>query len=104
MKSKMDWTAINAEWELSKLSQEAFCESKQINHSTFVYHRGKILGKHKQSDHSKFASIRLNHLTSPSTCSELRLHLPNGIRLDIPSSFSHSQLKQVLTLLGIVLC
>lgn len=104
MESKIDWSAINAEWESSKLSQEAFCQSKEIIYSTFVYHRGKILEKRKAAKRPPFASVRIKDTESFSVCDTLTLRLPNGISLSIAANVNHSDLKQVLILLGVGSC
>ena len=104
MTLKLDWAEINAEWELSKLPQEVFCQSKQISYSTFVYHRCKLLEKCKQSKKSKFAAVCVKQQTPPSVRDELTLYFPNGIRLSIPTNYNATQVKQVFAILGINAC
>ena len=104
MELSTDWEAINAEWESSGQSQEDFCRNKDILFSTFEYRRGKYLKSRKKSEPSMFTSVRLTQPSSVRRGSELTLQLPNGIRLGIPMEYSSTQLKLVLTMLGVMPC
>lgn len=99
-----DWESINREWKESGLTQQAFCQERNIRLSTFVYHRGKIIEKHSVSKSRQFTEVKLSNESSPPLCRDLTLHLPNNIRLSIPPNFSSYQIKTILSALGMQTC
>ena len=47
-----DWKSINAEYELSGISQKSFCQKNGINLATFQYHRRRLVGSYAPSQNN----------------------------------------------------
>ncbi len=52
------WTQRIADWHTSGLSQQIFCDQKQLNYSTFVYWRGRL----KQDKNNNKKKNKVNFL------------------------------------------
>jgi len=70
---------INA-WRRSELSQKAYCESQGISLATFGYWRKRLSGRADNTPSQKFLAIG-----SAPVPSMVRVHLPGGIVLDVPT-------------------
>lgn len=55
-KTEADMFPLISEWEESKATQAAFCESHNISMSTFTYWRGKYL---ETKNHESFDFVKL---------------------------------------------
>jgi len=100
----INWDIIIKEWRSSKQTQQEFCASRGLNYKTFVYHRCKKLHRKKQSNKVRptFKEVCLPPIKKSTATVFLKLQLPNGMQLEIPEQFSSSQLKKVLSVLGVV--
>lgn len=103
--SSINWDTIIKEWKLSKQTQREFCASRGLNYGTFVYHRCKKPRRKKQSQkvRSTFKEICLPSIKKSTAPVLLKLRLPSGVELELPEQFSSNQLKQVLSVLGVII-
>ena len=103
-KPSINWDIIIKKWKLSKQTQREFCISRGLNYGTFVYHRCKKIGRKKQSNKTDptFKEVCLPTIKKPIAPVLLKLRLPSGVYFEIPEKFSPKQLKQVLSILGVV--
>jgi len=103
-KSSEEWAAIIRGWEQSGLSQKAYCEQHNVKFHNFAYHRKK----HESERHStrNFTQIKITDKPNipKSFDAYYRLELPSGGTLSIPQQFESSSLKQLLILLGVIIC
>ncbi|WP_122054112.1 hypothetical protein [Vibrio sp. Evd11] len=83
------WTAIVFKQQESGLSIPHFCKEHDINYATFHYWLKKL----KQTDDEQVAhQVVMNDL--PSFSGEMVVvHLPNGLRAELPTSLSLVQIQ-----------
>ncbi|EGU33621.1 IS66 family insertion sequence element accessory protein TnpA [Vibrio scophthalmi] len=83
------WTAIVTKQQESELSVPNFCKEHDISYPTFHYWLKKL----KQTDDEQVAhQVVMSDL--PSLGSEaVILHLPNGLRAELPTSLSLTQIQ-----------
>jgi hypothetical protein len=83
------WTTIVTQQQESDLSIPHFCKEHDINYATFHYWLKKL----KQTDDEQVAQqVIMNDY--PSLGGEMVVvHLPNGLRAELPTSLSLVQIK-----------
>ena len=83
------WTTIVSKQQECGLSIPHFCKEHDINYATFHYWLKKL----KQTDDEQVAhQMVINN--QPSFCGEMVvLHLPNGVRAELPKSLSFPQIQ-----------
>lgn len=79
------------QWEASKLTQSAFCESHELSMSTFTYWRGKYLDS-KNDETSDFVKLE------PEWSSSLEVVYPNGVKVRLPERTSLSEVRILIQL------
>lgn len=88
-KKRQYWTAIVTQQQESELSIPLFCKEHDINYATFHYWLKKL----KQTDCEQVAhQVVMSDRSSLST-ETVVVHLPNGLRAELPSSFSLPQIQ-----------
>ena len=96
-----NWRKISKEWRDSGLSQVKFCDKKNIPYNKFVYFYNKL----KRRNHARFAQVMVGNsapaeLSTPNVNSCIKLLLPKGIQVFIPTNISPAIIVNIITLLG----
>ncbi len=83
------WTTIVTQQQESDLSIPHFCKERDINYATFHYWLKKL----RQTDNEQIAhQVVMND--HPPLCAEMVVvHLPNGLRAELPTSLSLIQIQ-----------
>ena len=97
------WKDHSAAWKVSGLTQQEYCEQKNISFRSFIYQHNRLASKSKPSS-IKFIETKpdLNHATQQSA--GLQLMLPNGVRVGISNEVNIKLVETVLTLAGALRC
>ena len=99
---EIDWEAVNREWRASGKSQKAFCKKRGLSYNQFTHKRSRLL---KAPGVKKGNLVRLPlGGSSRMSVSCYHLHLPSGLRLQVPYDFTEHSLKRLLEILGAVQC
>ncbi len=103
--AKLDWAALNSEWESSNESQTVFCKRKNINLNTFTYWRSKFIIKQNKKDERTqlFVPVKIKSENIP-TSSPIIIENKFGVKLVIPENVSKNQLTEILKLVGFHPC
>lgn len=124
-RSALEWQALSNEWEQSGLSQEKFCQQKQIEYTTFTGWRSKLIRAKQTSSkrhERKHLAKQAERSASPATLGIsfaklttvgpeaaktaqvpiFTVRLPTGIVISVYSSDENNNLKAVLSWLGVV--
>jgi hypothetical protein len=92
------WLNHIKEWELSNLSQGAYCKNAGIKYSTFVYWRGQFLLESGQSKSHQFASVKVKQETSDIS-QTIKIKMISGNIICIPLSTGISEIAKLIRLL-----
>lgn len=88
------WAGVIEQQTMSGLTIPAFCKANEICYTSFHYWRKKLI---KQSDESQDAlTILINDDVDTDT---VALHLPNGIKAELPANLTSEQIKTRLQVL-----
>ena len=88
-KKHQNWTAIISNQQESGLSVPNFCKENDISYANFHYWLKKL----QQTDVEQIAH-QVVMSDRPSFCSEtVVVHLPNGLRAELPTSLSLLQIQ-----------
>ncbi|MDH5382368.1 MAG: hypothetical protein OEW75_16045 [Cyclobacteriaceae bacterium] len=94
MELQEKWFSLVREWEQGNQSQRGFCEERDIKHSTFGYWRKKYMNsQNPESESSSGKFLRLNSVTET-----MEVIYPNGVRIQVPSTLSASQISGLIRL------
>lgn len=82
------WRELIAEQGRSGRSIRTFCQEKQINANTFQYWKRKFKNLRPASLANKFVSLSselssLKAMRNHSSAESSRIHLPNGVRIEL---------------------
>lgn len=89
------WQQHISAWRHSGQSQAAYCRTHGLKHHQMVYWKRRL--SDAQSEVSFVPLTLSQHLPVPVNPSTLRLHTPNGYRIDVPGSFDADVLKKIIT-------
>lgn len=87
----------------SGFTQMEYCKKEKINFQRFCWWKGKIL---KESSHLSevqsfsFVPLKIKPITSSKLESELTFHLPNQVKISLPSGTDFEQLVLIVKALG----
>ncbi|HDY8011848.1 TPA: helix-turn-helix domain-containing protein [Vibrio vulnificus] len=82
------WAAILEQQQQSKLSIKQFCSEQNLSYQTFHYWSKKLT---QPEPETKVQPIVVSELTASTSC--VVLTLSNGIRAELPTTLSPSQIK-----------
>ena len=98
---KVDWKLLIEEQSKSGLTQKAYCESKGVKLSHFVYYKSQLKTKavldKKAIKLPVFTPIKLKESNPP--VGEIKILLPNGFQCFIPLQTETLQIKNLLGVL-----
>lgn len=81
------------EWEASGLSGSKFCQGKPFSKNTLYYwHKKRKQRLEAETKSNNFIPLQL---LSMSEGVSMSIHYPNGVRIDINSGISISQIKEL---------
>jgi len=95
------------EWESSGQTQQAFCEEKELNFSTFQYWRVKYKknrrGSYNKERRTGETAVRSKFIefdipVSSVTDKTYSICYPNGVRLECPSGISFEEVAHLIRL------
>jgi len=98
------WQRILKEWKESGESQRIYCEGKNLNFHTFSYWHTKFKKLNVKEAISPFSKARITPPYKNPLLHSIQIHLPNGNKIQFPSSINKVELKTLLDLLGIFAC
>ena len=101
--SREDWQRHSEAWEVSGLTQHAYCAQEGLAHRRFVYHHNRRLRLSKQGD-LNFIEVPRAQVLKKSDDFSLQLILPNGIRVGVDGAVDLSLLQEVLKVAGAMPC
>ena len=82
-----------SEWEGSGLSGSKYCQGKRFSKNALYYWDKKRKDKSKTEEvTNKFVPLQI---LSPPDPIAMSIHYPNGVRIDITSGISISQIKEL---------
>ena len=82
------WATILEQQRQSELSIKQFCTAQNLNYQTFHYWSKKLT---QLEPETKVQPIVVSELTASTSCVVLTLN--NGIRAELPTTLSPSQIK-----------
>ncbi|WP_413114111.1 IS66 family insertion sequence element accessory protein TnpA [Thaumasiovibrio sp. DFM-14] len=83
------WTNIVSKQQESGLSIPSFCKEHVINYATFHYWLKKL----KQTDDEQIAHQVVMSDRPSLSVDTVVVHLPNGLRAELPTSLSQTQIQ-----------
>ena len=83
------WTAIVSNQQESGLSVPQFCKEHDINYATFHYWLKKL----KQTDDEQVVHQVVMNDRPPLGLEAVVVHLPNGLRAELPTSLPLAQIQ-----------
>jgi hypothetical protein len=104
-RSRTQWCALVAGYEVSGVSQRAFCEQRGVALSTFRYWRGRLA---QDAGEVRTAPPRAVQLVPVQVVADLpagtgsgvMLRAGAGVRIELATGFDAATLQRVLTALG----
>lgn len=86
------WKHHVEQWQISGLSQAAYCRKHQLNAHRFYYWRRRVLAS---QDRVSFLPVALS---APSMChqSTIRIHTPNGFTVELEDQDDAFKIEQLI--------
>ena len=102
-RSRPEAAQLVAEFEASGISREEFCQRHGLALATLARYRRRLRQRRgEEADASRWLAVQLSGPTATvgsGVASELRVALPNGLRIEIERGFDAPTLGQLLSLL-----
>ncbi|MHB1946932.1 MAG: IS66 family insertion sequence element accessory protein TnpA [Gammaproteobacteria bacterium] len=92
------WLEHVKKWELSKLSQQAYCTQAGISYPTFVYWRGQYLLDTGRDKAHQFIPVEVRQ-SQPDISPSVKLKLVTGNVVSIPVIMGISEIAKLIRLL-----
>ena len=105
-KEELDWHKVIKDYEVSGLSQLAYCNLKGVDYKGLLKWRRKLtkkegaVFKERCDNKIKIAPIKLKKEMSSQLKTPIRLELPNKLNLYIPADFDSGSLKKILGIIS----
>ncbi len=96
--SKSTWLEHIKQWELSTLSQQAYCKQAGISFTSFGYWRKQFLLESGQSKSNQFIPVEVQKSQS-DTSQLIKIKLITGHVVSIPTSIGISELAKLIRML-----
>jgi hypothetical protein len=95
------WESHIKKWDESNLSQHAYCQQAGLKYGTFVYWRSILLDK-KRDDKPSFIPVKVidQQPSSSVNSTSIKIKLPNGLIVSIPSSYPIKDMVLLINQLG----
>jgi hypothetical protein len=97
------WRRHSEAWEISGLTQRAYCERECLEYRRFVYYHNRRLSESRKRG-LNFIEVGRSKALASNESSSLQLILPNGIRVDIVGEVNSALLTEVLRVAGAITC
>ena len=100
--AKEHWQTHINQWQSSKLTQQKYCENAEINLSTFVYWRSKLMSGLKNSEEKKFIPVKITpNKTAVETPRTIQIKLLSGHIVYIPTNLEMKLIADLINHLSV---
>ena len=96
------WLTHIQQWQVSKISQEAYCKQLGLNLNSFTYWRRKLLSSTSKEVKNKFVRIKVdgNPAAISDTPRSIQIKLLSGHVVYIPANLDMGEIARLIHLLG----
>lgn len=96
------WKKHSESWEVSGLTQQAYCIREGINYQSFVYQHNRA-SKLKKAP-INFIEAKVQSASTTKNSSGLYVILPNGVRIGFDGEITTALLQTIFSSVGSIPC